>query len=511
VTRIAEKEQRESEWQRGPDLLEKGAGLFTLLHISDLHRSHDEPIDNDSLIAALLADSDRYLGETPIVPPPGAIVVSGDLVQGAAIGASGWQSLVRDQYRVAGEFLNHLSKRFLGGDRSKLIVVPGNHDVSWNTALAAMERVPEHGWPKDLRRALMEPDSTYRWSWNERALYRVRDMELYAARMQFYWDFIESFYSGVTLPLPVDRHRGFQLFELHDRRVVVAAFDSIERNDCFSYAGAIPRGAAARCCLHLRDNPHSYNLRVAVWHHSTQGPPLRDDYMEVGQVREMVGLGFQLGLHGHQHVAETTTQLIYLNEGQSMGIVSAGSLCAGARELPRGVNRQYNLVVLDDELRRARVHVREVVDGEQFSGKRNGAFIEGFSEVSWQTATDIAGRPIDVAEENNRRAVMRAEEALHAGRPQDAVALLQGIKTTFGSHARKVAIQAFQRAVKWNGLIDVIGIPESVEEAVLLVSAFVHCDLLDQAASALEAIDGLDDSTRRALSERITLKRMMRA
>lgn len=43
-----------------------------------------EPIDNDSLIAALLTDGDRYLGETPAVPPPGAIVVSGDLIQGAA-------------------------------------------------------------------------------------------------------------------------------------------------------------------------------------------------------------------------------------------------------------------------------------------------------------------------------------------------------------------------------------------------------------------------------------------
>ena len=51
--------------------------------------------------------------------------------------------------------------------------------------------------------------------------------------------------------------------------------------------------------------------------------------MEVGQVREMVGLGFQLGMHGHQHVAEATTQFIYVNETQSMGVASAGSLCAG--------------------------------------------------------------------------------------------------------------------------------------------------------------------------------------
>jgi hypothetical protein len=484
--------------------------LFTVLHISDLHRSRDEPIDNDSLVAALLADSDRYLGETPVVPPPGAIVVSGDLIQGATIGMVNWQDAMRDQYRVAEEFLGQLATRFLAGDRSKLVIVPGNHDVCWNTSFGAMERVPDDEWPKDIRLALIEPDTAYRWSWRERALYRIRDTGAYAARMQFYWDFVESFYSGVSLPVPIDRCRGYQIFELLDRSIVVAAFDSIERNDCFSYSGAIPRGAVARCSLKLRDTPHSYDLRIAVWHHSIQGPPLRDDYMEVQQVREMAGLGFQLGMHGHQHEAEASTQYIYLNETQSMGIVSAGSLCAGARELPRGVNRQYNLVVIDDQLLRARVHVREIVDGEQFSGKRNGAFLRGFSELSWQTATDIAGRPIDAKAENNRRLVVQAEEALHAGRPQDAISLLAGVRPNPGSHERKVAVQAFLAAKQWEGLIELIGRPETTEEAVFLVSALLNCGLLDRATSVLDGIAELDISTRHALSGQIDLKRMMR-
>jgi len=46
--------------------------MFTILHISDLHRSRDEPVDNDSLVAALVADRDRYSGETPVVPAPNA-------------------------------------------------------------------------------------------------------------------------------------------------------------------------------------------------------------------------------------------------------------------------------------------------------------------------------------------------------------------------------------------------------------------------------------------------------
>src|SRR5208283_917170 len=164
-------------------------------------------------------------------------------------------------------------RRFLNGDRSKLVIVPGNHDVCWNTSIASMERVPESEYPTDLRQALIECDSNLRWSWEKRALYRIQDAGAYHHRMSAYWGFVESFYAGVPLLEPIDRCRGFQLFELHDHQIVVAAFDSIDGNDCFSYSGAIPRGTVARCDLALRDIPHSYTLRIAVWHHSIHGPP----------------------------------------------------------------------------------------------------------------------------------------------------------------------------------------------------------------------------------------------
>lgn len=484
--------------------------MFTILHISDLHRSREEPIDNDSLIAALLGDSDRYLGETPPVPQPGAIVVSGDLIQGVGIGADKWVDSICDQYRVAGAFLDQLATRFLAGDRSKIVIVPGNHDVCWNTSFAAMERVPADQWPQNVQSALVEPDSDYRWSWREQALYRVRDHSAYAKRMGFYWDFVEAFYKGISLPLPIDRRRGYQLFELLDRKIVVAAFDSIDGNDCFSYSGAIPRGAVARCNLHLRDSKHRYALRVAVWHHSFQGPPKREDYMEVDQVREMVGLGFQLGMHGHQHVAEATTQFIYVNETQSIGVASAGSLCAGARELPRGVNRQYNLIVIDDALRRARVHVRELADGGQFGAKRNGAFLQGFSELSWQVATDVAGRPVDAAKANDNVSIIQAEKFLHAGRLDDAIGLLRDMELTPGSYQRKLAIDAFQRSRDWKRLSEAIGTPETVEETVFLVTALMELDQFSEAMSTLEKAPDLDAATRQALRDQIAAKKAMR-
>jgi predicted MPP superfamily phosphohydrolase len=181
--------------------------MFSFLHISDLHRSHDDPVDNDSLVAALLADRDRYMGETPSVPPPDAIIVSGDLIQGAVIGRTGWQKQIEYQYSVANSFLNDLTERFLDGDRSKLIIVPGNHDVCWNTSFVSMERVPVSEYPEDVRQALIEPFSNYRWSWKELALYRIRDSHAYNCRMNAYWNFAENFYASVPMLKSFDRYR----------------------------------------------------------------------------------------------------------------------------------------------------------------------------------------------------------------------------------------------------------------------------------------------------------------
>lgn len=489
---------------------EKSPRVFTVLHISDLHRSRDEPVDNDTLIAALLADSDRYITETPIVPRPDAIVVSGDIIQGAPISHPNWQAIMREQYEVAQSFLDQLVKRFLDGDRGRLILIPGNHDVCWNTSFSAMERVPDSEYPADVRSALTQPDSVFRWSWTERALYRIKDAHLYGQRLDAYWEFVRKFYEGIPLLLPIDPRRGFQVFELCSGKIVIVAFDSVTGNDCFGYSGAIPRGAVARADLLLRDRNHSYALRIATWHHSIQGPPLRDDYMEVAQVHEMAGLHFQLGMHGHQHVAATTTHYVHLSESQSMAVISAGSLCAGSKELPRGVNRQYNVVVIEDDFRRARVHVREAVEGEQFSRKTNGGFPEGYAEVSWQAPSDVMGREINTSLENARRAVLQAEDALNSGDPREALKLLCDVELAPDSYARKIAIKAASNLDDPQLMATTIKTPYSEEETILLIFALLRIGDLDGAGTLLNSWPEIDSATRKEIEGRIANKKAMR-
>ena len=483
--------------------------MFSILHISDLHRSREEPIDNNSLLAALLADRDRYMGGGLQIPPVGAIVVSGDLIQGTQIGAQNWQQSMEDQYAVAEDFLSQLCDRFLDGDRERMVLIPGNHDVCWNTSRRAMKRVSDGNYPNNLYRALIEPDSSYRWCWKTRALFRIKDMEIYEQRMDYYWDFVESFYKNVDLPLSLDRTRGFQLFELCDRRIIVAAFDSITGNDCFCDSGALSRGAVGECAMALRDSLRSYDLKIAVWHHSIQGPPTHSNYMDVSQVHEMIGLGFQLGLHGHQHTSGTQTQFVYLDQDRSMAIVSAGSLCAGNRDLPRGVNRQYNLIVIEGDFIQARVHVREMGEGGQFTGKRNGEFLEGFAKVSWQPPTDVMGGEIDAKADNVQHATLAADKALRNGRPQEVVQALKDVDVSFPSHARHLMIEALLIQGNWQGLRKVIPNPFTVKEYVILVSALIESNNLDEAQDRLNAATDLDPATCAGLQDKIDIKKQM--
>ena len=486
--------------------------LFTILHISDLHRSHREPLHNHALLGSLVADADRYLGENPAVPLPEAVIVSGDIIQGARLGDLNHATDVAAQYEVAEEFLGMLVERFLSGDRSQIVIVPGNHDVSWNIALASMRRLPKSETPNDILAALNEPGSPYRWSWDHRALYRIEDHDLYARRLDGYWNFVERFYSGVALPLPFNRGRGFNLFELDEGRIAVAAFESIDGNDCFAYQGALIPDAVAGCSLTLRDLGRPHVLRMGVWHHSVQGPPRSGDYMNVESVYEMAGHGFRLGVHGHQHVAAAAAYYVHLPEREAMGVVSAGSLCAGARELPRGVNRQYNLLVIEDDHRSARVHVREMAEGNHFTRKSNEGFQGGFVRLSWTSDTDAGGREVEPEQEVARLHTLAAEKTLAEGRAEEALSILKGIQSPNEPYARRLLFEAAEKAQDWASIAGIAGGPQSPSELISVVEALIQIGEPDRASSVLsDRRDlGLDTSTMRALEERIAARKLMR-
>jgi hypothetical protein len=446
--------------------------LITILHLSDLHRSHNEPIDNDTLLSSLLADRDRYLIDTPAIRAPDFAVVSGDIIQGVRLGDEDFEVELEKQYNVAADFLGRLADHFFNGDRSKIAIVPGNHDVCWNTAISTMICLDTDAEPKEIGPHLFGPESPYRWSWSERRIYRISSLEQYEKRLSPYWKFIEKFYDGINLAHKINPRSPFNFFEFDAGRILLAAFSSVHGNDCFCNHGAIQGGAIGTCALNIRGMARQPVLRIAAWHHSLQGPPQRDDYMDPFVVHEMIGTGFRLGLHGHQHQADASAYNIHLPEAQSMAIVSAGSLCAGANELPRGTNRQYNLIEISDDYGKARVHVREMVQGNQFGRCRQGLFgPDGFVDMLWEDATRDGNRLASNLENFDTQTVVVAEDALRSGDWRRAFELLSTVQKMQNSHARRLFLEAALHLEKWDAILSLLDPPCGVEEFLLLLRA----------------------------------------
>jgi len=464
---------------------------FSVLHISDLHRSPRDPITNDELISALVGDRDRYVNEDPAVPAPEAIVVSGDIIQGMPLNTPNYEAELARQYKAAEEFLDELVRRFLNGDRSRLILIPGNHDIDWNTAFAALEPVERQDFPPNLAASLYEENSEYRWDWKSLTLYRINDPALYARRLEAFWTFFERFYAGVPGLLKVKPNADANLFSLCDGRIGLAAYNSCHGNDCFAYHGLIRKEVVARSHLELDDTGVPFNLRVAVWHHSIEGPPYRTDYMDVDIVRGMIGRGFRLGLYGHQHKAQITPHQVWLPDRERMAVVSAGSLCAGTYELPTGVHRQYNVVEIAPDFQSVRVHVREMAVANLFS---RGHLMDfggaSFADLDWKPPRNAAGISIDADAARIRQTIEQAEAAAKTGDPARAVVLLEDIPLPQGSYQRELILSAAAEAQDWRVMINVTNPPASIQELIQRVEAMNWSGDPDGAVDALDRFSG---------------------
>lgn len=426
---------------------------YTLLHISDLHRSPQDPIGNEALLSSLVSDFARAQADAPPFHNPDAIIVSGDVIQGAPLLDPRHAEIVEEQYEVAFGLLESLADRFLDGDHARVVIVPGNHDVEWNVAYAAMQVVDEADLSSNIRPSDFGPTKDLRWNWKERKAYRIVDFNAYNKRLKHYRNFIGKFYSEVSLAYSLDTDSDYWLFELYNGRIGIAAFNSCEGNDCFAYHGSISERSLARAHIDLYDRSPHYDLMMAVWHHNVEGPPGATDYMDIATVYNLIGYGFRLGLHGHQHRAQTSNRILRIPQQEPMAVISAGSLCAGPAELPTGVNRQYNVLEISDDCSSVRVHVREMAIGNVFAPARR-------AEFGAQSYIDIPlGKPLSAAfphRNSNESLIFDAEGAISEGNPQRALELLNRVATPSGSYARSLAIKAGTVAKEWTIIVGIV-------------------------------------------------------
>lgn len=400
----------------------------TILHISDLHRDPHNPIRNDALLLSLDNDCRRYTGgaDEHAVRPPDIIVVSGDVIQGVSPGSPDYADKLSAQHDEALSFLGQLADRFLSGNRQRVVLVPGNHDVSACHFMECLQRVDVAAdRKKDLVSQLFMQGSPLRWSWPEFGLYQIVDASQYAKRLAPFAAFYSTFYEG-TRTFNLDPSRQFDVFDYPEFDLTIVGLSSCHNNDILNKQGAIHPGCIGEVGNQLRDSHFNGRLRVAVWHHNTEGEPMRTDYMSAGILQNLIDSGFSIGMHGHQHRPQFLDTRFRFGSDARITVLSAGTLCGSASYR---YGRAYNIVELETERRTGRLHVREMQNDDL------NLPIWGRRRLSPDTAPflnftyDAPPTPV-VTPMASTTGLLEAQRLIASGDWAGAAALLRGVAST---------------------------------------------------------------------------------
>jgi hypothetical protein len=410
---------------------------FSILHISDLHRDLRDEVANGPLLDSLLRDFQHYADEDPHILRPSLCIVSGDLIYGVSQNARDADAELERQYQQAVELLIGLADKLFRGDRNRVILLPGNHDVSYPATIASSVRIDVSAAYEEERKLLVSelfaPRSALRWSWSEMCFYRIIDHELYDRRLEAFQKAYSEFYSGARIfsLAPEDQ---FAIFDYPDQSLSIAALSSCHRNDPMHRAGGFHPDAINSACRELSKPARAGRLLAATWHHNVGGGPSQDDVLDHEFVQLLIDTGVSLGFHGHQHVHDCVDERYRLGPAKrKMTIISASTLCADSANLRPGIPRGYNIVEIDNEDWMGRTHSRHMVNSAiTLPIWGSGYFYAtGKSYVDFDICQPIARRPSQL---DNVLALERADEFLRKRQWANAVESLKDMRDVPMAH-----------------------------------------------------------------------------
>lgn len=337
---------------------------FSILHISDLHRDLTNELGNAPLLESLVHDVEqRYQKNDPPISKPTLCIVSGDLVYGAKAGSPGFADELSRQYRQANELLIGIADKLFQGDRQRIVLVPGNHDISYNHVLKSAQQIPTPTAESDrskLVSELFQHRTRLRWSWSNLGFYRITDETQYAERLRDFATAYNEFYQG-RCTFSLDPRQQFTFFDYPRLNLTVLGLSSCDENDLLNRIASIHPDALAGATSALRQARYSGRLVAAVWHHSLFGVPSQNDYIDSEMLLHLIDAGVSLGFHGHQHRAQCIEERHQIaGDGRKIVVISAGTLCAGPSQLSPGEPRGYNVVEIDTDQWTCRVHQRRM-------------------------------------------------------------------------------------------------------------------------------------------------------
>ena len=311
---------------------------YSILHISDLHKP--ENCNFDSLFYSLQTDCEVYTNEG--ISKPEIILISGDIANGTKDEGPNAEAIIRNQYADAKQFLEKLTQYFLDGDKSRMIIVPGNHDFCYKASKKSMELSPEEMAEEDLK-LFKAADPTVRWNWEDKRFYHITNDTLYKNRFELFKEFYNDFYVGIR-ELPDDIDRSSYIIELNQYQTAFVCFNSCHRLDHLNPIGCICPDAITQVHGKLASLKNMGYLLVGVWHHHVSGLPVENNYMDYRILNAMMQEDIKVGMFGHQHVSTAIQEYRDITSQQSILLISSGSLYGNRHQLVTGVPRQYNVI-----------------------------------------------------------------------------------------------------------------------------------------------------------------------
>jgi len=309
--------------------------MLTILHLSDIHRTPDEPVSNEHILNALIRDLERQQKDERL-PKPDILVISGDLTQASR----------EEEYEEAFTFIDTLKNELTVPDMSRVIVVPGNHDINWDISGTVFTRTG-CSKPSGVDDALIVPMGP---------LYLWTDEKSFAQRLAPFSEFYRRIRNR---GYDVERKDQFDIWIYPEFGICFVGLNSCDRVDHVRFQGEIYEEALFNAENRLKDKKikeiESY-IKIAVWHHDLNwlGRPEQTDCLNPSILGHLVDAGYDLGLCGHTHRTDFNN---YKYHEFNLPVVASGSLCAGPRQRQESIPRLYNLICIDGN-KEVRVYTR---------------------------------------------------------------------------------------------------------------------------------------------------------
>lgn len=305
-----------------------------LLHLSDLHfGARDQAIVSYAQLAADLHSQgvDRLDG----------LIVSGDLVNRADPA----------EYDAARRFLDLVMSGFAVSP-AQVVLVPGNHDVSWPVSEDAYRPCRKSRYTGTLA-----PGS---YIDHDGGIIEVRDQDGYHQRFRSFADLYRAT-KGTEYPLAYEHQA--TVHQLADAGICIVGLNSAwEIDHHFRDRASIHPEALANALLEV-GKPVAGQLRIAVFHHPLHGGEdsrIRD----AGFLQQLAVHGFRLVLHGHVHKADSEIYRYDRTEdGRRIEVVAAGTFGAPTRDWVPGYPLEYNLLVVAPDKVTVEARCRREING----------------------------------------------------------------------------------------------------------------------------------------------------